>query len=127
MAGRTLTTRRAFRMSLNSEPQPGLAAPEVQSSESRPEEVPSARKGTSPGWPRRLVRLCLALFTFEVGLFLVIFPWTDSWHLNYFQELIPGLQDLWEEPSFRGALTGLGFVNIYIACLQVLFSFRRDN
>jgi hypothetical protein len=68
----------------------------------------------------------LALFVFEIGAFLAIFPWTDSWNLNYFPLVTPTLGDLWQNPSFRGALTGLGFVNIYIACLQVAYSFRKN-
>jgi hypothetical protein len=78
------------------------------------------------GWQRRLLRISLALFVFEIGAFLAVFPWTESWNVNYFQTLTPWLQSLWYQPSFRGALTGLGFVNIYIACLQVVSSLRRQ-
>jgi hypothetical protein len=84
-----------------------------------------APPGIRPTWQQRLLRISLALFIFEIGAFLAIFPWTESWDLNYFQIVTPKLQDLWLQPSFRGALTGLGFVNIYIACLQVIHSFRR--
>jgi hypothetical protein len=92
-----------------------------------PEPQPSVQGTTQPpsGWQRRLLRISVALFTLEVGLFLVFFPWTESWDVNYFQTLTPTLQELWKQPSFRGALTGLGFVNIYIACLQVIHSFRK--
>jgi hypothetical protein len=72
-----------------------------------------------------LVPLCFALFSFEIGLFLVVFPWMDSWSLNYFAGIAPGLEDLWEEPAFRGAVTGLGFVNIYVAMVQLFGLFRR--
>lgn len=94
---------------------------------SEPASATSDQKSPGPkiGWQRRLLRISLALFTLEVGLFLVFFPWTSSWDVNYFQTLTPALQDLWKQPSFRGALTGLGFVNIYIACLQVIHSFRK--
>ncbi len=71
------------------------------------------------------MRILFALFTYAVGLFLVVFPWTDFWTINYFEEAYPVLRDLWYEPSFRGAITGLGFVNIYIACLQVVYSLRK--
>ena len=77
-------------------------------------------------WQRRLLGICFAIFAFEVGLFLVIFPWLDdTWDVNYFQTLIPALQNLWDDPYFRGAVTGLGFVNIYIACLEVVRLLRR--
>jgi hypothetical protein len=96
--------------------------------QSADENIDSPGKSTRSGntWQRRLLRISLALFIFEVGAFLAIFPWTESWDLNYFQMVTPSIQDLWQQPSFRGALTGLGFLNIYIACLQVIQSFRRS-
>lgn len=75
--------------------------------------------------PSPLLPAVLALFTLAVGLFLMIFPWTESWNVNSLQQISPGLQDLWNQDSFRGAFTGLGLVNIYIACLQTARLFRR--
>jgi hypothetical protein len=68
----------------------------------------------------------VALISFAVGLFLMVFPWTDDWNINYIQQISPRLQDLWDQDSFRGAFTGLGLVNIYIACLQIARLFRRN-
>jgi hypothetical protein len=73
-----------------------------------------------PPKPRRLFRTVLILLATGVGLFLVMFPWSDSWNLNYLQELIPGLQSYWDEPSLRGAVMGLGLVNLYIAAWQAV-------
>jgi hypothetical protein len=94
-------------------------------------ESPVPADPVAPGapkrWQGRLLTICFAIFSFEVGLFLVIFPWQDSWTLNYFQGIHPALENLWDEPSFRGLLTGLGFVNIYIALLQVIRLLRRSS
>jgi hypothetical protein len=81
----------------------------------------------APKRPGRLLTICFAIFAFEVGLFLVIFPWMDSWTLNFFQGISPNLEFLWDEPSFKGLVTGLGFVNIYISLLQVIRIFRRST
>ncbi|HEY6342978.1 MAG TPA: hypothetical protein VIY49_15910 [Bryobacteraceae bacterium] len=81
-------------------------------------ETPAAE--VQPRKPRRLLRAVLVLFTVGVGLFLVMFPWSDSWNLNYLQELIPGLQNYWDEPSLRGGVMGLGLVNLYVAGLQIV-------
>jgi hypothetical protein len=110
-------------MSLSPEPSQRL---DHTASEAHTE--PSARESTRAkiGWQRRLLRISLALFTLEIGLFLVFFPWMESWDHNYFHTISPSLEQLWSQPSFRGALTGLGFVNIYIACLQFLYSFRKS-
>lgn len=101
--------------------------------EQMPEHAPQpavAAASESPkmfrAWQGRLLHVCFAIFTFEVGLFLVIFPWMDStWRVNYFQAALPALRNLWEDPYFRGALTGLGLVNIYIACLEIIRTFRK--
>jgi len=44
-----------------------------------------------PRKPRqgRVLTLCFAVFAFEVGLFLIILPWRDSWTFNYFRALNP--------------------------------------
>jgi hypothetical protein len=77
-------------------------------------------------WQSRLLGICMAIFTFEIGLFLVVFPWMDdAWSINYIQKLIPTLRNVWEDPYFRGALTGLGLVNIYISFLEMIRLFRR--
>jgi hypothetical protein len=75
--------------------------------------------------PNRLVRVCFAIFTFEIGLFLVVFPWVDSWDFNYFRDLFPPLENIWDSPYFQGALAGLGLVNIYVACLEVVKLLRK--
>jgi hypothetical protein len=104
-------------MSLSPENAPDVPAPELA-----PEE-PLKRART---WQSRLLGVCFAIFTLEVGLFLVIFPWMDdTWDLNYFNSVMPALQNVWDDPYFRGALTGLGFVNIYIACQEVIRVLRR--
>jgi hypothetical protein len=97
-----------------SSPEPSLAA------------APDSARRTHT-WQSRLLGICLAIFTFEIGLFLVIFPWMDdTWSINYMQTLLPALQNIWDDPYFRGALTGLGLVNIYISCLEMIRVFRRS-
>jgi len=93
-----------------------------------PDSVPfPAVENRRPHRPPRLLRLVFAIFTFEIGLFLTVFPWVDIWSLNYFSGWLPALENLWDEPYFRGAITGLGLVNIYVACAEVLRLFRRSE
>ncbi len=98
-----------------------------------PEPAPNSPTPASPSETRRsnrtprLLRLVFAIFTFEIGLFLAVFPWVDIWSLNYFAEWIPALESIWLDPYFRGAITGLGLVNIYVACAEVLRIFRRSD
>jgi len=94
---------------------------------SAPDSLPAPPGETrrSPRTPR-LLRLCFAIFTFEIGLFLTVFPWVDIWSLNYFSGWIPALENVWDEPYFRGVITGLGRGKIYVAGPEVLRLFRRD-
>ena len=83
------------------------------------------RRTTS--WQSRLLSICFVIFTFEVGLFLVVVPWMDeTWGLNSFPDLVPVLQNVWIDPYFRGAITGLGLVNVYIAVREIFRLLRRS-
>lgn len=85
-------------------------------------------------WYHKFAALLFAIFCFEMGLFLVIFPWVDAWNVNYFAYLAAGTyreasfaelwRGIWLSPYFRGAVSGLGVVNLYISFVQV-FRLRR--
>jgi hypothetical protein len=80
-------------------------------------------------WHRRILGICLIIFAFELGLFLLVFPWLPSWDLNWIPLHSRVLSDLWMNQYFRGALSGLGLLNIYVAVIeagrQVLTAFSR--
>jgi len=56
---------------------------------------------------------------FEVGAFLTVFPWTPQWDSNSLANPFPWLRDFWTSSYFRGALSGLGLLNIYISLGEV--------
>jgi hypothetical protein len=64
------------------------------------------------------------IFCFELGVFLLVFPWLEAWDINWFASYSPAVRDLWNNSYFRGALSGLGLVNIYISLIEV-FRLRR--
>ena len=50
-----------------------------------------------------------------VGLMLILVPWTTLWDSNYFIGPHPGLS-LWVLSAFtRGAVSGLGVINVLLA------------
>jgi hypothetical protein len=57
----------------------------------------------------------------EVGLLLVVVPWSAYWDLNYFAGLAPVIGEAIKNPYVRGAVSGLGLINI-VAGLAELFS-----
>ncbi|HME07683.1 MAG TPA: hypothetical protein VKG25_11550 [Bryobacteraceae bacterium] len=75
-------------------------------------------------WHQKLWRVIFIVFCFELGVFLLVFPWLDSWENNSIAGLAPWLQEMWWSTYFRGALSGLGVVNLLISFGEV-FRFRR--
>lgn len=59
-----------------------------------------------------LTRLLLVVFFIEVGLLLIVLPWSGFWERNYFVYTLPFLEPLFLSPYFRGAVTGIGFLNL---------------
>lgn len=82
-------------------------------------DVPEIVEPRSRPWYSKVLGLCLVVFCFEIGVFLVVFPWLDVWESNRAATYASWLADIWGSPYFRGALSGLGLVNIYIAFLEV--------
>lgn len=64
-------------------------------------------------------RLLYAAYFLEVGLLLVVLPWTVFWNHNYLFDLAPIAQP-WIQSSYaRGAVSGLGLVNIALGLADV--------
>jgi hypothetical protein len=77
-------------------------------------------------WFHKLTSLLFIIVCFEVGVFLIVFPWMDYWNNNSIAALAPWMRPVWDSPYFRGALSGLGLVNIYISLGEV-FRLRRPR
>jgi hypothetical protein len=75
-------------------------------------------------WYHKLAGVMAAIFCFELGVFLLVFPWASDWDVSYFAFLPLGARTVWVSPYFRGAISGLGILNIYISFLEV-FRLRR--
>jgi hypothetical protein len=73
------------------------------------------------------MRLLLIALFFEVGIVLSVVPWSVYWDRNYFVESLPLLQVLVTNNFVRGAVTGLGLVNLGTAFAEIfsLFAARR--
>ena len=60
-----------------------------------------------------------------VGCVLILAPWTRLWEANYLLQTSPWLRDLLLNHSIRGAVTGLGLVNILVALHDLAGLWRR--
>ena len=74
-----------------------------------------------------MMRLILIVFYLEVGLVLAVVPWLAYWERNYFAGILPALHAIITNYFFRGAVSGLGLVNLLaaIAELRSLLAGRR--
>ena len=64
-------------------------------------------------------RLLYAAYFLEVGLLLVLLPWTTFWDRNYLFDLVPLLDGAIESSYVRGAVSGLGLLNIGLGLTEV--------
>jgi hypothetical protein len=71
----------------------------------------------------RFLRVLLILFWLELGLILVLLPWTVFWDHNYFLDRYPQLIPILLNPYLRGAISGLGLLDAVLA----LGAFRRGS
>jgi hypothetical protein len=77
-------------------------------------------------WGHTLAVILFVIVCFEVGIFLLVFPWTEQWNANSMTSLFPWLRGYWSNSFFRGALSGLGILNIYIS-MGELARLRRSS
>lgn len=82
--------------------------------------APQMTRSPAYRWYHKIWAVVLVTFCLEIGLFLAIFPWTQYWHANYFAALLPGWQRYWDNDYLRGAVSGLGALNLYIALMEIL-------
>lgn len=83
-----------------------------------PEPLPTRR-----GWHKRILGLVFVVFCFEIGVVLMVLPWLNSWDANLAAGF-PWVAPFWPNSFFRGAVSGLGMVNIYISFLELLSLLR---
>ena len=102
------------------DPEPAAEPPAETAS---PSAAANAAAGTSPDVPSWLRRLSLAvyiLFCLAIGLLLLVLPWHTVWVSN---SLIAGhssLVALANNLFLRGAVSGLGLVDIWLAVSEAL-------
>ena len=63
----------------------------------------------------------------ETGFFLVIVPWSPAWDHNLVMTYFASLQHLLESDYARGAVTGLGLVNLWVGLVEATTLSRRGG
>lgn len=80
----------------------------IQTGEPEPDSAP---RGSRAGM---VTHILFTLFCIEIGIVLVILPWTPFWDNNFFFGLTSQLDELWLSNYLRGGVSGVGLVNIWI-------------
>ena len=70
---------------------------------------------------QRAVRVLALLAWLELGLLLILLPWSAFWDRNYFLNRYPDLIVIALNPYVRGAISGLGILDAIMA----IDAFRR--
>jgi hypothetical protein len=64
----------------------------------------------------------------EIGLLLVLIHWSRFWERNYFADLVPAIRFVMSNNYVRGAVSGLGLLNIWLALVELAGMIgRREN
>ena len=74
-----------------------------------------------------LRRLLLVTFFIEIGLLLIVLPWSVFWERNYFGALWPGLVPFLTNDFVRGAVSGLGVLNLLAGLSELAPVFVRHE
>jgi hypothetical protein len=76
--------------------------------------------------PRLLLTVIYIGYLVQVGLLMVVLPWSDPWRLLIAQ--LP-LRVAWvlDAPAARGALTGFGVLHLLLVVAEVVHAGRRDR
>ena len=72
-----------------------------------------------------VARLIFIVYFLEVGLLLALAPWSVLWDRNYFVHLWPALGVFISNGYVRGAVSGLGLINLAAAVAEFVGFFRK--
>ncbi len=67
----------------------------------------------------------MIVYLVEVGLVLIVAPWTRFWDRNYFVESLPFFEPMLTSHAVRGAVSGFGLVTLGAAAVEVTTWLRR--
>lgn len=89
-----------------------------------PVPVPGDLRPAEPrraGWIEKTTAVLFCVFCIQLGLVLLVFPWVDSyWDRNWLFQIRPDWQPMLLSQQFRGAISGLGILNIFLGFAEVL-------
>lgn len=80
----------------------------------------SQAQASEPVWAQRLKLVVFVLFCIELGMLLAVLPWTRVWSENSLLAAYPSLKAFLQLEFVRGAVTGLGLVDIWLGIREAV-------
>ena len=74
-----------------------------------------------------LSQVVYLLFCVEVGMVLLLLPWTLLWDNNFFFSLQPQHSEFWLSNHLRGAVSGVGLINLWMGVEEALEIFQHSR
>jgi len=90
---------------VNPDPNPPPAAPAQDGTAA----LPRAKT-----WGERILTVVWVIFCLELGLLMIVLPWTQFWMSNSLFASLPWLRPVVEHNFLRGAVSGLGVLDLWI-------------
>jgi len=83
--------------------------------------MPQAPKPTrTHRWLLRLMLVVKVLFCLEIGIVLMIVPWTMLWTNNPLLAGFPAVQEFLNHNFVRGLVSGLGLIDIWMGVAEAV-------
>jgi len=86
--------------------------------------MPPPNPTRSQVWMHRVWLVVFVLFCLEVGIVLMVGPWTRAWTDNSLSSTFPGIHEFLMNSFVRGAVSGLGLVDFWIGISRAI-SYRE--
>jgi hypothetical protein len=71
-------------------------------------------------WGHRLLTAWIVIFFIEIGMILVVVPWTYVWSDNKLLLMHPTWRQFATHGFTRGVVTGLGLINVWIGIWEAV-------
>lgn len=88
--------------------------------DSPPAPPPVEQEMQPPVWMQRMFTVTYCLFCLVVGMALVTLPWAPNWFDQGMIERWPALQSVLQHGFVRGAISGLGIIDIWIGVQEAV-------
>ena len=85
-----------------------------------PPPQPVEQNAELPIWLQRAFLVVYVLFCVVLGLLLVELPWTNLWFEDGSMMRWPAFRHLLQHGFVRGAVSGLGFIDIWMGIMEAV-------